>query len=46
MGPVELLAGVDDEGKLRAPFTLWSEGNETYLDYVLRGVLRAAKIAV
>lgn len=46
LGPTELLAAYDEEGKLRAPFVLWQEGHETYLDYVLRGVLRAAKIDV
>lgn len=45
VGPIELLSAVDDDGKLRAPLVLWTEGNETYLDYVLRGVLRAAKLA-
>lgn len=45
-GAVELLAAFDDEsGLTRAPFVLWQEGNETYLDYVLRGILRAAKLA-
>ncbi|MBX3260640.1 MAG: hypothetical protein KF782_13185 [Labilithrix sp.] len=46
LGGVELLAGVDDGGRARAPFVLWQEGHETYLDYVLRGVLRASKIAI
>jgi hypothetical protein len=42
LGPVELLA---DDAAL-SPFVLWCEGprDETYLDYVLRGVLRAAKL--
>jgi hypothetical protein len=26
------------------PLVVWVEGNETYLDYVMRGVRRAAKI--
>jgi hypothetical protein len=43
-GAVELLRGVDPDGALLAPLVLWSEGNATYLDYVLRGVLRAAKV--
>lgn len=44
MGAVELLAALDPAGAPRAPFVLWASGNETYLDYVLRGCLRAAKI--
>ena len=45
LGAIELLAALDSEGALRAPFVLWTSGNETYVDYVLRGVLRAAKLA-
>jgi hypothetical protein len=30
---------------LKDDLVLWCEGNETYLDYVMRGVLRAAKLA-
>ena len=45
LGALELLAAIDDEGELRAPFVLWSSGHETYVDYVLRGVLKIAKIA-
>ena len=45
LGATELLAAIDpDGGKLRAPFVLWQDGNETYLDYLLRGVMRAAKL--
>jgi hypothetical protein len=44
IGPVELLRGADDEGRLAAPLVLWAEVHETYLDYVLRGVRRAAKL--
>jgi hypothetical protein len=44
LGAVELLRGVDPDGALLEPLVLWTEGNETYLDYVLRGVLRAAKV--
>jgi hypothetical protein len=29
---------------LTHPFVLYTQGNATYVDYVLRGVLRAAKI--
>lgn len=44
LGAVELLTAVDDEGAVRAPFVLWTSGNETYVDYVLRGVLKVAKL--
>ena len=44
LGAIELLAALDSDGALRAPFVLWTSGNETYVDYVLRGVLRAAKL--
>lgn len=44
LGAVELLTPFGDDGRTRTPFVLWVEGNETYLDYVLRGVLRAAKL--
>ncbi len=45
LGGVELLAPFDDETRItRAPFVLWQQGHETYLDYVLRGALRAAKL--
>ncbi len=38
IGAAELIRGLD-------PFGLWLSGNETYQDYVIRGVLRAAKLA-
>jgi len=44
LGPTELLAALDEGGRPRATFVLWASGDPTYLDYVLRGVLRAAKI--
>jgi hypothetical protein len=44
LGAIELLGAVDDFGELRAPFVLWTSGHETYVDYVLRGVLKIAKI--
>jgi hypothetical protein len=44
LGPVELLGGANDDGLLLEPLVAWVEGNETYLDYVLRGVRRAAKL--
>jgi hypothetical protein len=43
IGAHELLHGAE-HGILRAPFVLWTEGSETYHDYVMRGVLRAAKL--
>jgi hypothetical protein len=44
IGPVELLRGADDEGTLAEPLVIWAQGNATYLDYVVRGVRRAAKL--
>jgi hypothetical protein len=44
IGAVELLRGADDTGKLAEPWVVWVEGDEIYLDYVLRGVRRAAKL--
>jgi hypothetical protein len=44
LGPSELARGAR-EGTLAEPLSLWLAGNETYQDYVVRGVLRAAKIA-
>lgn len=44
-GPVEILRGVNASGLLTEELVLWTEGNATYHDYVLRGVLRAAKLA-
>jgi hypothetical protein len=41
MGPVELLGAPD-----RAAFVLWQQGHETYLDYVMRGVLKMSKLAL
>jgi hypothetical protein len=43
IGPAELLDG-SAHGILRAPLVLWTSGDETYNDYVLRGVLRASKL--
>jgi hypothetical protein len=45
-GAVELLRGVDPDGALLEPLVLWTEGNDTYQDYVLRGVLRAARVGL
>ena len=46
LGPRELLAGVDADGAVRGAFTVWMEGPERYVDYIHRGVLRAAKLAL
>ncbi len=45
LGPAELLRGVDAGGSLAAPLVLWTEGPLPYHDYVVRGVLRAARLA-
>ncbi len=42
-GVTELVDGAE-AGELTLPLALWISGNETYQDYVVRGVLRAAKI--
>jgi len=42
-GPRELLEGTRD-GELLHPFVVYLDGDETYLDYVMRGVIRAAKL--
>ncbi|MBV9947630.1 MAG: hypothetical protein JOZ69_12320 [Myxococcales bacterium] len=44
MGAAELLRGVDEAGALAAPLVAWVSGNETYVDYVIRGVRRAANL--
>jgi hypothetical protein len=44
LGDVELLSATDEFGALREPLVVWAEGDETYVDYILRGVLRAAKL--
>jgi len=43
IGPIELLRGAPD-GMLAEPLLLWTEGPDAYHDYVLRGVVRAAKL--
>jgi hypothetical protein len=45
LGPNELLHGAGDDGTLCEPLVVWAQGNETYVDYVVRGVRRAAKLA-
>jgi hypothetical protein len=42
-GPRELLEGANN-GALLHSFVLYTQGDETYLDYLIRGVLRAAKV--
>jgi len=44
LGAAELLAGARDDGTLASPLPVWTSGPEAYHAYVLRGVLRAAKI--
>lgn len=44
VGVIELVRGAE-RGELASPLSLWIDGHETYHDYVIRGVLRAAKIA-
>ncbi len=44
IGPAELLRGVDHRGALAEPLVVWGQGNAVYLDYVVRGVRRAAKL--
>lgn len=44
LGAIELLTALDEDGAVRAPFVLWTSGQETYVDYVLRGVLKVAKL--
>jgi len=45
IGPLELLRGADEEGRLAAPLVVWGQAHDTYLDYVVRGVRRAAKLS-
>ncbi|HSO33609.1 MAG TPA: hypothetical protein VLT33_13845, partial [Labilithrix sp.] len=44
LGATELLMALDDDDAVAAPFVLWTSGHETYVDYVLRGVLKIAKL--
>jgi len=44
LGLVELLRGVDADGELVEPLILWTQGDEIYQDYLLRGILKVAKI--
>jgi hypothetical protein len=46
-GPKEILAGVNEDGELVTSFPLWVESApfaEPYMDYVLRGVTKVAKL--
>ena len=43
LGPAELLHGAE-HALLKAPLVLWVSADDPYQDYVLRGVLRAAKL--
>lgn len=45
IGATELLMALDEDA-VRAPFVLWTAGHETYVDYVLRGILKVAKIGI
>ncbi len=45
IGPAELLSGAAEDGELREPLVVWADGNDTYVDYVVRGVRRAARLA-
>ncbi len=42
IGQSELVYAVDEDGDLVAPLCVWADGPPSYLDYVLRGVTRAA----
>jgi hypothetical protein len=44
LGAAELLRGTDDAGDLKEPFVVYCEGPDAYHDYLLRGVVRAAKL--
>ena len=44
LGLVELLRGIDGDGALVEPLVLWTEGDDVYQDYVLRGVVKVAKV--
>lgn len=45
LGARELLYPADEWGDLRSTFVVWSSVEATYEDYLVRGVLRAAKLA-
>lgn len=47
LGPVEMLRAFDGDdlyADTRAPFTVWTQGDPVYLDYLLRGVAKVARL--
>jgi hypothetical protein len=44
IGPVELLRGAAGDGSLASPLVVWADGHATYIDYIIRGVRRAARL--
>ena len=46
LGATELLRPADEWGDFRTPFVVWSSAPATYEDYLIRGVLKAAKVLV
>lgn len=46
LGVNELLRPADEWGDFRSPFVVWSSAPATYEDYLVRGVLKAAKVIV
>ena len=44
LGLAELLRATGADGELLEPLVLWTLGDEAYHDYLLRGVLKAAKV--
>lgn len=44
LGSAELLRGTDGNGLLLEEFALWADGPEPYHDYLLRGILKMAKL--
>ncbi len=44
-GARELTNGVGDDGSLTHPFVVWCDGPAAYVEYVLRGVARSARIS-
>jgi hypothetical protein len=44
IGATELLFGADEDGNLVEPLVVWADGPETYVDYLVRGVRKAARL--
>ncbi len=47
LGPVEILHAFDGDdlyADTRAPFAVWTQGHPVYLDYLLRGVAKVARL--